>query len=49
MFKINFEGFLDTFPVMLYGMFGVFAVIVLIALVTVLFYKVIPAKKEDKD
>lgn len=49
MFKINFEGFLDTLPVMLYGMFGVFAVIVLIALVTVLFYKVIPAKKEDKD
>lgn len=49
MFKINFEGFLDTLPVMLYGMIGVFAVIVLIALVTVLFYKVIPAKKEDKD
>lgn len=49
MFKINFESFLGTLPVMLYGMFGVFAVIVLIALVTVLFYKVIPAKKEDKD
>jgi len=49
MFKIDFEGFLDTLPVMLYGMIGVFVVIVLIALVTVLFYKVMPAKKEENE
>lgn len=49
MFKIDFQGFLETLPTMLYGMIGVFAVIGLIALVTVLFYKVIPAKKEKID
>ncbi|MDD4494314.1 MAG: OadG-related small transporter subunit [Eubacteriales bacterium] len=42
----NFEEFVKTLPVMLYGMVGIFIVIIVIALSIMLLYKLFPVSKK---
>lgn len=46
---INLEGFLNTLPILAYGMAGIFAVILTILFTVKLLGWVMPEKKEDKD
>ncbi|MEG1501146.1 MAG: OadG-related small transporter subunit [Clostridiales bacterium] len=42
---MDIQAFIDTLPIMLYGMSGIFVVILIIMMVTVLLIKVFPDKK----
>lgn len=45
---INFEAFLSTLPIMLYGLAGIFIVIIVIMLCVNLLTFLFPAKKKKK-
>lgn len=47
-FKIDVEGFLQTLPMMLYGMLGIFIVILAIMLGIKILFKLFPVDKEKK-
>lgn len=42
---MDIQGFLETLPIMLYGMLGIFAVIFVIYIVILLLLKFFPEKK----
>ncbi|MGE5493796.1 MAG: OadG-related small transporter subunit [Burkholderiales bacterium] len=45
---MNFQGFVDTLPILLYGMAGIFAVIAIIALAIKLMSWAFPQRKAHK-
>ena len=45
---INFQGFLETLPILLYGMVGIFIVIMIVGLVIKLLCWLFPEKKGHK-
>lgn len=47
-FQINTDGFLQTLPMMLYGMLGIFIVILAIMLGIKILFKLFPVDKEKK-
>lgn len=47
-FEINLEGFLQTLPMMLYGMLGIFIVILAIMVGIKVLFKLFPVDKEKK-
>lgn len=47
--NINVEAFLDTLPMMLYGMLGIFMVIIAIMIGIKVLFKLFPVDKEKKN
>lgn len=47
-FSINLEGFLQTLPMMLYGMLGIFMVIIAIMIGIKVLFMLFPVDKEKK-
>lgn len=47
-FEINLEGFLQTLPMMLYGMLGIFMVIIAIMIGIKVLFMLFPVDKEKK-